>query len=467
MSNEDFLLETKTAQELYHDHAREMPIFDFHCHLTPQDIAEDRRFENITDIWLRGDHYKWRAMRTNGVSEDRITGGATDREKFQAWAETVPYAIGNPLYHWTHLELRRYFEIRDILDAASAESVWNRANEFLSQDEFRTRGILTRMNVKVVCTTDDPVDSLAHHKAIAADRFSVKVLPAFRPDRAMTVEDVSAFNEYIGRLEAASGIAVDSWNSYRDALAKRIDYFHSMGGRLSDHALTTPVAEPFTDAEIDQSLKELRSGKAISAKAARQFRTAALLFVAREYNRRGWTFQLHIGALRNNNSRYLKKLGPDTGFDSIADEPIAAPLSRFLDMLDSTGELPRTIIYILNPGDNDIIATMIGNFQDGTVPGKVQFGSGWWFNDQKDGMERQMTALASMGLLSRFVGMLTDSRSFMSFPRHEYFRRVLCNLVGGWVERGEAPHDMGILSRMVRDICFNNAVQYFGIEVES
>lgn len=467
MNDEDFLLDTKTAQELYHDHAKAMPIFDFHCHLPTLEIAENRRFENITDIWLRGDHYKWRAMRTNGVGEDRITGGAGDREKFQAWAETVPYAVGNPLYHWTHLELRRYFGINDILDPASAESVWKRANEALSQDEFRPRGILTRMNVKVVCTTDDPVDSLAHHKAIAENPFPVKVLPAFRPDRAMAVENPSTFNEYMGRLEAASGIAIDSWKSYRDALANRIDYFHSMGGRLSDHAVTTPVAEPFTDAEIDRSLKDLRSGKSITPAAARQFRTAALLFVAREYNKRGWTFQMHIGALRNNNTRSFNKLGPDTGFDSIADEPIASPLSRFLDLLDSTGELPRTIIYILNPGDNDIIATMIGNFQDGTVPGKVQFGSGWWFNDQKDGMERQMTALASMGLLSRFVGMLTDSRSFMSFPRHEYFRRVLCNLVGGWVERGEAPHDMGILSRMVRDICFNNAVQYFGIEVES
>jgi len=468
LDDQDFLLDTKVAQELYHDYAKSMPIFDYHCHLPPAQIADDHRFSNLTEAWLGGDHYKWRAMRTNGVPEAKVTGGATDREKFQAWAETVPYTLGNPLYHWTHLELARYFGISGVLlDGGTAEKVWSAANEKLASAGFTTRGLMTGMNVKVVCTTDDPVDDLSHHRKIASDHFGVKVLPAFRPDKAMAVENVKAFNDYLTQLEKASGVAISSWKSYQDALIKRIDYFHAAGARISDHALVTPVAENYTEGDITRIFAALRGDKSVDPIEVSQFRTAALLFLVREYRKRNWIFQLHLGALRNNSSRFLKLLGPDTGFDSMADAPMAAPLARFLDRLDAADELPRTILYILNPADNDMIATMIGNFQDGSVPGKVQFGSGWWFNDQKDGMERQMGALANMGLLSRFVGMITDSRSFLSYPRHEYFRRVLCNLIGGWVENGQAPHDVAMLSRMVKDICYNNAAQYFGIEVGS
>ncbi|MFP4068211.1 MAG: glucuronate isomerase, partial [Spirochaetaceae bacterium] len=459
----DFILETETARRLYHDHAARMPIFDFHCHLSPEQIAEDKQFENLTDIWLRGDHYKWRAMRTNGIEERRITGDADDREKFQAFAETVPATIGNPIYHWTHMELRRPFGIDDLLlGPDTAEEVWRSAGDMLGKPEFTARGIMKQMNVKVVCTTDDPVDDLAHHERIAADPTAeVTVRPAFRPDKAFHAESPSVYNEYLDRLEQAAGVSIRSLDDLKSALRGRLDYFEERGCRLSDHALEAGVFHPQAEAEAPAVFKRLRAGEAVSGDELDAFVTAVLLFLGREYARRGWVLQLHIGAQRNNNTRFFERLGPDTGFDSMADAPYAKPLARFLDALDVTDELPKTIIYILNPRDNDMIASLIGCYQDGSVPGKVQFGSAWWFNDQKDGMERHLTAVANMSLLRQFVGMLTDSRSFLSFPRHEYFRRILCNLVGGWVERGEAPADMDLLGGMVEDIAWNNAREFF------
>jgi glucuronate isomerase len=465
--SDDFILETETARRLYHDHAAQMPIFDFHCHLPPDQIAEDRRYENITDIWLRGDHYKWRAMRTNGVPEHRITGDADDRDKFQAFAETVPATIGNPIYHWTHMELKRPFGIDDVLlGPDTAETVWKRTGELLARPAFSARGIMEQMNVKVVCTTDDPVDDLSHHERIAADPTAkVTVRPAFRPDKAFHAEDPARYNDYLDRLEQAADMSIRNYDDLRAALRSRIDFFHARGCRLSDHALETAVFDPEAESKAPAVFAKLREGRTVSGAELDAFMTAVILFLGREYTRRGWVFQLHLGALRNNNSRYFDRLGPDTGFDSMADESMAKPLARLLNALDVTDELPRTILYILNPRDNEMIASMIGNFQDGSVPGKIQFGSAWWFNDQKRGMEEHLTAVANMSLLRRFVGMLTDSRSFLSFPRHEYFRRILCNMIGGWAERGEAPGDMDLLGEMVRDISWNNARDYFGIEV--
>jgi len=465
--DQDFMLHSDAARELYHDHAASMPIFDYHCHLPPAEIASNKQFRNMTEIWLKGDHYKWRAMRTNGVDERLVTGSAGDREKFQAWAETVPATIGNPLYHWTHLELKSPFGISDtVLNGDTAEDIWNRTSGMLSEPEYSARGILEQMNVRFVCTTDDPADDLQHHTAMAKDKtLKTRVLPAFRPDKALSADAGPGFTEYLEKLGAAAGIEINSFKAWRDAMRARLEYFHSLGARISDHALVAPVAEFTEEAEIERIFQKALKGQTLSQAEAAAFRTEGLLFLGREYATRGWTMQLHIGALRNNNTRMFERLGPDTGFDSMADQSIARPLSLFLDRLDVENLLPRTILYVLNPRDNDVAATMIGNFQDGTVPGKMQFGSGWWFNDQKDGMERQMTVLANMGLLSRFVGMLTDSRSFLSYPRHEYFRRILCNMIGSWVENGEAPADMKLLGKMVEDISWNNAVNYFGIEV--
>jgi glucuronate isomerase len=459
--SEDFLLQTATARRLYHDYAAAMPIFDYHCHLPVEDIAADRIFPNLTRIWLNGDHYKWRAMRANGVAERLITGAADDWEKFAAWAATVPKTLRNPLYHWTHLELKRYFGIADrLLDPASARAIYDRAGALLQTPEFSTRAILTRMNVKVVCTTDDPVDSLEHHRVLQADpTFGVRVLPAFRPDKATAVEDPEAYNRYLDRLSAVSGIPVTDYDALLAALKARHDFFHAAGCRLSDHGLERPYAADFT-------LEDMRRGAPPTPMETEQFKTAVLLELARMDAARDWTQQFHFGALRNTNSRAFRELGPDTGYDSIGDWRMAGPLARFLDRLAREDRLARTILYVLNPGDNDVMATMIGNFQDGTVPGKMQFGSGWWFNDQKDGMERQINALSNMGLLSRFVGMLTDSRSFLSYPRHEYFRRVLCNLLGADIENGELPHDLDLVGGMVQDICYRNAVAYFGIHVD-
>jgi glucuronate isomerase len=461
----NFLLETKTAEYLYHEHASKMPLIDYHCHLIPQQIGDDIQFENLTQAWLYGDHYKWRALRSNGIQEKFITGEASDYEKFERWAETVPMTLRNPLYHWTHLELRRYFGIEDILNPSSARKIYDMSSEMLKTKEFSARGLMERMNVKVVCTTDDPIDNLEYHKKIAKEGFSVKVLPAWRPDNALAIDDISAFNAYIDRLTEASGVTISSFQHLLDALRNRQEYFHSLGCRLSDHGLENFFIEPYTNKEIDSIFSRIRSRKEVSAVDSLKFKSAMLYESAIMEQDKGWTIQFHVGPMRNNNMRMLKKIGPNTGFDSIGDYPIALPMSRFLDRLDSTNQLAKTILYNINPSDNEVVATMIGNFQDGSVAGKIQFGSGWWFLDQKDGMQRQLNTLSTLGLLSRFVGMLTDSRSLLSYPRHEYFRRILCNLLGNDVERGELPNDLKLLGQMVENISYNNAKEYFGFDI--
>lgn len=463
---EDFLLPTKTARELYHDHAAKMPIFDYHCHLPPAQIAEDKQFENLTQVWLYGDHYKWRAMRTNGMAERYCTGDASDWEKFQKWAETAPHTLRNPLYHWTHLELQRYFGISKLLSPDTAKDIYEKCSAMLRTPEFSVRNIMRKMNVKAVCTTDDPVDSLEHHKKIKSDGFEIKVLPTWRPDKGMAVENVIAFNQWTDAIEKASGIAVKNLKTYLDAIRNRHDFFHSVGCRISDHGLETAYAEDYTESEIAAIFDKLRGGRAASKEEGLKFKSAMMIEFALMDHEKGWVQQLHFGALRNNNTRLLKALGPDTGFDSIGDFEIARPLAKFLDRLDINNKLPKSILYNLNPRDNELMATMIGNFQDGTTAGKLQFGSGWWFLDQKDGMEKQINALSNLGLLSRFIGMLTDSRSFLSYPRHEYFRRILCNVLGNDVENGELPADMSLLGKMVGNICFNNAKSYFCMDIE-
>ncbi len=449
------------ARELYHGHAKKMPIFDYHCHIPPQDIAVDRQFANLTQIWLYGDHYKWRAMRTNGIDEKYCTGPASDWEKFEKWAATVPETIRNPLYHWTHLELKRFFGIDKLLDFSTAREIWETCNALLNTPAYSVRNIIRMANVHTICTTDDPVDSLEHHKAIRASGFEVRVLPAWRPDKAMMVEDPAVFNRYADQLAQAAGMNTDTFEQFLQALDKRHLYFHEQGCRLSDHGIETAYAETYTHAQIKAVFSALRKGNSLSREEILQFKSCMLYEFGTMDHGRGWTQQYHLGALRNNNTRLFRALGPDTGFDSIGDFEIARPLSRLLDHLDTTNQLAKTILYNLNPRDNELIATMAGNFQDGTVPGKIQFGSGWWFLDQKDGMEKQIQALSNLGLLSRFVGMLTDSRSFLSYTRHEYFRRTLCNILGNDVEKGEIPPDRELLGRMVENICFNNAVNYF------
>ena len=463
---EDFLLDTEFARRLYHDYAKDEPIFDYHCHLPPELIAQNHQFENMYEIWLKGDHYKWRAMRTNGVPERMCTGDASDREKFDAWAATVPHTIGNPLYHWTHLELRRPFGITGkLLSPSTAGEIWERGNELLAQDEFSARGILKQMNVKMVGTTDDPIDSLEHHKAVARDAsFDVKVLPSWRPDKAFNIE-AATFADYMKKLEAAADVSITRFSDLRDALKKRMDHFAAHGCKVSDHALDVVVYGEADDATLDSILSRRLSGETLTAQEIAQFKTGVLLYLASEYQRREWVQQYHIGALRNNNTRMFQLIGADVGFDSINDQPLAEPLSKLLGAQGLAGGLPKTILYCLNPRDNEVIGTMVGNFQGEGMPGKMQFGSGWWFNDQKDGMQRQMTQLANLGLLSRFVGMLTDSRSFLSYTRHEYFRRILCQMIGRWVEDGEAPADIELLGNMVKNICFDNAKQYFQIEL--
>jgi len=464
--SEDFLLQTKTARRLYHDFASGMPIFDYHCHLPVSEIAEDKTFENLTQIWLKGDHYKWRAMRAAGVEERFITGDAADEEKFEAWAATVPKTLRNPLYHWTHLELKRYFGISGkLLNPETAKEIYAGCSEMLQAKDFSARGILKRMKVRVVCTTDDPVDTLEHHRRIRADRaFSIKVLPAFRPDKALGVESPKEFNRWVGRLEAAAGFPVTDFDSVLAAIEKRHDFFHEAGCRISDHGVEYPYAEEYSNREIKAIFKRVRQGKNLERHEVLQYKSAVMMELARMDAEKGWTQQFHFGALRSANTRAMQKLGPDTGYDSIGDFEIAGRLARFLDALEKEDKLAKTILYVINPRDNELIASMIGNFQDGSIRGKMQFGAAWWFNDQKDGMEKQINALSNMGLLSCFVGMLTDSRSFLSYPRHEYFRRVLCNLLGADVENGEMPDDMDLIGDMVKDICFGNAVRYFGIE---
>ncbi len=460
--HDHFLLHSEIARELYHKHAAKMPIFDYHCHIPPQDIATDRQFINLTQIWLYGDHYKWRAMRTNGVDEKFCTGTASDWEKFEKWAETVPHTLRNPLYHWTHLELKRFFGIDKLLCPATAREIWEECNQKLNTPQYSVRNIIRMANVHTICTTDDPVDSLEHHRAIKADGFEVNVLPAWRPDKAMMVEDPSYYNGYLDQLADAAGLEIGSFDQLMTALDKRHQFFHENGCRLSDHGLETAYAEEYTLEQIRGIFSKIRQGIQLSKEEILKFKSAMLVEFGILDHHRGWTQQFHLGALRNNNSRLFRKLGPDTGFDSIGDFEIARPLSRLLDRLDDNNQLAKTILYNLNPRDNELMGTMIGNFQDGSVPGKIQYGAGWWFLDQKDGMKKQIQALSNLGLLSRFVGMLTDSRSFLSYTRHEYFRRTLCNILGNDVVRGEIPQDMELLGQMVENICFNNAFNYFG-----
>jgi glucuronate isomerase len=459
--NEDFLLQTETAKNLYHEHAAKMPIFDYHCHINPKEIADNRQFKTITEIWLAGDHYKWRAMRTNGIDERFCTGDASDWEKFEKWAETVPYTLRNPLFHWTHLELKKFFGINKVLSPATAREIFDECNDKLNTPAYSCRNIIRMANVHTICTTDDPVDSLEYHRAIKADGFEVNVLPAWRPDAAMMVDDPKIFNAYIEKLEKAADVSISNFNDFLAAIDKRHQFFHENGCRLSDHGLETAFADEYTEAEIKSIFEAIRKGIMLSRKEANKFKSCMLYEFGAMDHSRGWTQQFHLGALRNNNTRLFNKLGPDKGFDSIGDFEIGRSLSKFLDKLDTEDKLAKTILYNLNPRDNELIATMIGNFQDGSVPGKLQFGSGWWFLDQKDGMEKQINALSNLGLLSRFVGMLTDSRSFLSYTRHEYFRRTLCNLLGNDVENGELPAEMDLLGKMVEDISFNNANNYF------
>jgi len=464
---EDFLLQTKTARTLYHEHARKMPIYDYHCHLPADQIAADHQFDNITQAWLYGDHYKWRAMRANGIPEKYITGDAGDYEKFEKWAQTVPYTLRNPLYHWTHLELARYFGIGDkLLNPGTAKEIYETCSETLRTPQWSCRNIMRKMNVKLVCTTEGPLDSLEHHRRIRQDDFEIKVHAAFRPDKAMAVEDLPALNAWIDKLEGACDTEITNFASYIEALRGRHYYFHENGCRLSDHGLETAYAEDYTESEIKKIFGKIRSGKNLDALERLKFKSAMMIEFALMDYESGWVMQLHLGALRNTSARMLKTVGPDTGFDSIGDLEMARPLAKFLDALDKNKELPKTILYNLNPRDNELIATMVGNFQDGSAPGKLQYGSAWWFLDQKDGMEKQITALSNMGLLSRFVGMLTDSRSFLSYPRHEYFRRILCNILGSDVEAGLLPGDMALLGKMVEDICFNNAREYFPMALD-
>ncbi|MBN2270235.1 MAG: glucuronate isomerase [Sedimentisphaerales bacterium] len=465
--SEDFLLHCKTARILYHEHAAKMPIYDYHCHLPAEKIACDRRFTNLTRAWLYGDHYKWRAMRANAVPENYITGKAGDYEKFEKWAHTVPSCLGNPLYHWTHLELKRYFGIKDkLLGPDTAKWIYDCATEILKTPEFSVRNILRKMNVKLVCTTEDPLDSLECHQKIRHDNFEIKVYTAFRPDRAMAVEDLPGLNAFIDHLGGICDIEINSYHTYLEALRDRHKYFHDNGCRLSDHGLDVPYAEEYTESEISKIFQKIISGKDLNPSEKLIFKSAMMVEFALMDYEAGWVQQLHIGALRNNCTRLFRQLGPDIGCDSTDDQLIARPLARFLDRLDVNRDLPKTILYNLNPRDSAVLATMIGNFQDGSAPGKIQYGSAWWFLDQKDGMEEQMRILANMGLLSRFVGMLTDSRSFLSFPRHEYFRRILCNLLGADVEAGLLPNDMALLGKMVEDICFNNAKNYFSMALD-
>jgi glucuronate isomerase len=464
---EDFLLHTQTARILYHEHAASLPIYDYHCHLPARQIAADHRFENLTQAWLAGDHYKLRAMRANGIPERCVSGDAPDEEKFAQWAATVPACLGNPLYHWTHLELKRYFGIQGkLLNPGTAQEIYRTCSEMLRTPEFSVRNLLRRMNVRLVCTTEGPLDTLEHHQKIRRDGFEVKVHTAWRPDPAMAVEDLPKLNAFIGRLEELCHTEVTDFRSYLEALRRRHTYFHEHGCRLSDHGLETAYAEDYTDSQIDAIFTKVRAARPLSEPEALQFKSAMMFEFGLMDAERGWVQQLHLGALRNTNTRLFRQLGPDIGCDSIADLPVARPLAKFLDRLDQRGRLPKTILYNLNPRDNALCATMVGNFQDGSTPGKLQYGSAWWFLDQKDGMESQMRTLANVGLLSRFVGMLTDSRSFLSYPRHEYFRRVLCNLLGADVEAGLLPNDMSLLGPMVEDICFNNARSYFPMECD-
>lgn len=461
--HEDFMLQNDAARELYHNHAEKMPIIDYHCHLNPEFIAKDRKFDNLGQIWLEGDHYKWRAMRTNGVDEHYCTGKDTsDWEKFEKWAETVPYTMRNPLYHWTHLELKRAFGVDELLSPKTAREIFDICTEKLRTPEYSARGLMKMFNVETVCTTDDPVDSLEYHLALKKEGFEVKVLPAWRPDKAMAVENPAEYRAYVEKLSKVSGVTIRKFSDLIEALRKRHDFFASVGCKLSDHGIEEFYADPYTQTEIESIFNKIYGGTELSKGEMLKFKSAMLYEGAIMDWEKGWTQQFHYGAIRNNNTRLFKQLGPDTGFDSIGDFTVAKNMSRFLDRLDVDNKLAKTIIYNLNPRDNDLVATMTGNFQDGSVPGKIQFGAAWWFLDQKNGMEAQMNSLSNLGLLSRFEGMLTDSRSFLSYPRHEYFRRILCNLIGNDVENGLLPvSEMDFLGQMVENISYYNAKSFF------
>ncbi|MGD8171756.1 glucuronate isomerase [Vibrio sp. TRT 21S02] len=460
---EDFLLSTKTAQRLYHEHASHQPIYDYHCHLNPADVAQNRQFGNLTQIWLEGDHYKWRGMRSAGIEEHFITGKASDYDKFCAWAKTVPQTLGNPLYHWTHLELRRPFGITNtLLNPQTAEHIWHQCNEQLATSEFSARGIMQQMNVVMAGTTDDPLDSLEHHRAIAQDdTFDIQVLPSWRPDNAFKIE-LAGFVEYLHKLGELADIEIRQFDDLRQALDKRLLHFNLHGCRCADHGIEVVRYAPIpSDEDLDAILSRRLNHQPLTEYEQAQFSTAVQVWLGQRYAQLGWVMQLHIGALRDNNTRMHRLTGPNTGFDSIDDRSFAFELAHLLDEMDQSNQLPRTILYCLNPRDNEMIATMIGNFQGGGIAGKIQFGSGWWFNDQKDGMQRQLLQLSQLGLLSQFIGMLTDSRSFLSYTRHEYFRRILCDMVGHWAENGEVPNDMSLLGPLIENICFNNAKRYF------
>ncbi|WP_394775741.1 glucuronate isomerase [Flavobacterium sp.] len=458
--NDNFLLENKFAEELYHNYSKNQPIIDYHNHLNPQFIAEDKIFDNITQVWINGDHYKWRAMRTLGINEQFVTGNGSDKDKFINWAKTVPYTMRNPLYHWTHLELARYFDIYDLLNEKSAEKIYLETTEKINSQAYSTQNLLKKVNAELVCTTEDPIDNLEFHQKLAKNPIGTKMSTAFRPDKAILISN-DGYNAYLDTLGDVSGIAITTYSDLCSALKNRIEFFNSNGCKLSDHGLDQIYFEEFTESEVNAIFKKKRENRIITPEEGLKFQSAILLFLSETYHQFGWVQQFHLGALRNNNARMHRILGPDTGWDSIGDYPQAQKLSSFLNALDSKDKLTKTIIYNLNPADNEVMATMIGNFNDGSVRGKVQFGSGWWFLDQKDGMTKQLNALSNMGLISCFVGMLTDSRSFLSFPRHEYFRRILCNLLGDEIKRGELPNDMEWIGKLVSDISYNNAKEYF------
>ncbi len=458
---EDFLLESEEAKHLYHQYAKKASIVDYHNHLSPKDIAENRQFSDLTEIWLEGDHYKWRAMRMNGINERYCTGKASQEEKFMKWAATVPKTMRNPLYHWTHLELQRYFGVSELLNAKSAKKIYEDCSNLLQTEDFRVQGLLSKMKAKVVCTTDDPCDDLAYHKAMQSSA-TLKMLPTFRPDKAYTFSGLSPYADYVKKLGEASAIEINTLQDLFQALASRVNYFHDHGCRASDHGLETLPFSPMMESEAAKLFPRALKGETLSKEESIGLQFIILTHLSGLYHSKGWIQQFHLGALRNNNDRMMRELGPDTGFDSIGDFPQAQTMAKFFNHMDSSNQLAKTIIYNLNPADNELFATMTGNFNDGTTAGKMQWGSGWWYLDQKDGMQKQMNTLSNMGLLSVFVGMVTDSRSFLSFPRHEYFRRILCNLIGEDVKKGELPNDMALLGGLVDDVCYNNAKTYFG-----
>ena len=465
--DDNFLLQTEAAQQLYHNYAENMPILDYHCHINPQEIYEDRQFENITQVWLGGDHYKWRFMRSCGVDEKYITGDASDKEKFLKWAEVLGKAIGNPLFHWSHLELKKYFGYNGVLNKKTAEEVWELCNKKLAEPSMTVRNIIKQSNVTLICTTDDPVDSLEWHKKLAGDNsFDVQVLPAWRPDKAMNIEKVT-YLDYMAQLEAASGMKIATFADLKKALCNRMDFFASMGCNVSDHALEYVMYAPATEDEIEAIFAKRLAGNGVSREEELKFKTAFMIFVGNEYARRDWVMQLHYGCKRDNNTPMFDRLGPDTGYDCINNYAPSSEMADYLNALNQNGNLPKTIIYSLNPNDNQAIGTILGCFQDSTAVAKIQQGSAWWFNDHKVGMQDQMTSLANLGNLSGFVGMLTDSRSFLSYTRHDYFRRILCNLIGGWVDNGEFPADYDTLEEIVKGICYNNAVAYFGFDLKT